>query len=661
MIQAPKITSSVDQRVIQEIFNGVAAVTGEAFFDALVKHLARALHVKCAWVTEWLEEKGKLRALSFWVDGRYVPDYEYVIAGTPCEGVIREQCLVVVSDRVVDLFPGDPDLAPLSAVSYMGQPLLDADGQILGNLAVLHDKPLEIDPTCQAVFSIFGARAAAELGRVRRDRVLREREEKLSCLIDSAMDSIIEIDAALTVTHLNRAGADCFCCDVATAVGKPLQGFFTPATWGRLLYLTKLLLGGSLPERSLWIPDRLEGQRADGSRFLAEATLSRFEVNGRTYFTLILRNVDDRIAAEARIRALTDEAAALRAEIDLLKGFDEIIGNSPPMRRLLMDIDRVAPTEATVLITGETGTGKELIANAIHRRSPRCQGSLIKVNCAAIAANLQESEFFGHEKGAFTGATHRRDGRFKLADGGTLFLDEVGEMPLDLQAKLLRVLQEGEYEPVGSATVVKTDVRVIAATNRDLTQMAQTGAFRQDLLYRLNVFPLHVPPLRERGEDIICLAEAFAERLARQRGTTVAPLDPVDRARLRGYPWPGNIRELENVIERAWITSTDGYTLNLARALPEMEAPERSEALFPQAVVEKDMDPILTATEFLELERANLCRALEAAGWKLSGRDGAAHLLGLHPNTLASRMKSLGIQRPPKGRTKSQVKFHETS
>lgn len=214
---------------------------------------------------------------------------------------------------------------------------------------------------------------------------------------------------------------------------------------------------------------------------------------------------------------------------------------------------------------------------------------------------------------------------------------------------------------MGSATVVKTDVRVIAATNRDLTRMAQTGAFRHDLLYRLNVFPLHVPPLRERGDDIICLAEAFAERLARQRGTTVAPLGPVDRTRLRDYPWPGNIRELENVIERAWITSTDGHTLNLARALPEIEVLESPESPCPQTAMGADLGRVLTATEFLELERTNLRRALEATGWKLSGRDGAAHLLGLHPNTLASRMKSLGIQRPHRGNTKSRIKFHETS
>ena len=208
-----------------------------------------------------------------------------------------------------------------------------------------------------------------------------------------------------------------------------------------------------------------------------------------------MRNVNERREAEARIRSLADEAAYLRDEIEALSGFDEIIGESKALRRMLVDVDHVAGGETTVLITGETGTGKELIARAIHRKSARSAKSLIKVNCAAIPATLQESEFFGHEQGAFTGAIRRRDGRFKLADGGTIFLDEVGELPLGLQAKLLRVLQEGEYEPVGSGRTEKVDVRVIAATNRDIESMVREGTFRSDLLYRLNVFPLEIPPL----------------------------------------------------------------------------------------------------------------------------------------------------------------------
>ena len=299
-----------------------------------------------------------------------------------------------------------------------------------------------------------------------------------------------------------------------------------------------------------------------------------------------------------------------------------------------------------MLITGETGTGKELIARAIHRRGPRSGKPLIAVNCAAIATDLQESEFFGHEKGAFTGATQRREGRFKLADGGTIFLDEVGEMPLDLQAKLLRVLQEGEFEPVGGTRPVKVNVRVIAATNRDLEAMAQAGTFRKDLYYRLNVFPVQIPPLRERGEDVVLLAEAFAKKLGRERGVTTAPLTESCKAKLIAYDWPGNVRELHNVIERALITSKDGRRLNLDRALPEA-APCREDA---SGVAWRSTpgheDRVLNAEEMRQLERANIQRALVEVGWKISGSGGAAERLGLKPNTLSSRMKALGIRRP---------------
>lgn len=648
--------SRVDQRVVQEIFNGVAAETGKAFFDALVRHLARALQVQSAWVTEWLPDAQRLRALSFWSRGHQVPDYEYRIQGTPCEAVIFEQRLVVVPERVIQLYPDDPDLAPLGAVSYMGLPLRDADGEVLGNLAILDDHPLAVDPTRQAVFHIFGARAAAELGRLRRDRALRESERQLAMLIDSAMDSILELDATLRAVRINRAAATCFGCDPDAATGATIEQLFAADSCDRLRELSALLQGDAATTNALWIPEGLQGQRADGTAFPAEATLSRFESGGQAFFTLILRNVEDRLAAEVRLRALTDETAALRAELNALRGFEEIIGTSPALRSLLHDIERVAPSDATVLITGETGTGKELIARAIHRHSRRRDGPLVKVNCAAIPANLQESEFFGHERGAFTGATQRREGRFQLADGGTLFLDELGEMPLDLQAKLLRVLQEGEFEPVGSGRTVHIDVRVIAATNRDLAAMVNEGRFREDLLYRLNVFPLKAPPLRERGDDVVLLAEAIAARVARQQGATAASLGEADRARLKAYTWPGNIRELENLIERAWITGLDtpgGRVLNLARVLSDVSTADPASGSHPAAAARAEA-PVLTVDEMLEFERANLLRALEASHGKLSGPGGAAELLGLHPNTLAYRMKALGL-------TKTRELRHENS
>jgi transcriptional regulator with GAF, ATPase, and Fis domain len=314
------------------------------------------------------------------------------------------------------------------------------------------------------------------------------------------------------------------------------------------------------------------------------------------------------------------------------------------LHRVLCDVEQVAKGDTTVLITGETGTGKELIARAIHQHSLRAHKPLIKVNCAAIPATLQESEFFGHEKGAFTGATQRRDGRFKLADGGTIFMDEVGELPLDLQAKLLRVLQEGEFEPVGSSKTIQVDIRVIAATNRRLEQMVKDGTFRNDLLYRLNVFPIHLPPLRERSDDIVLLAEAFARNLARRNGRPVPRLTEADKVRLKRYDWPGNIRELQNVIERAFITSRDGRTLNLERALPEdmarVTAPERI------AAPTMSQERIFTDAEIRQLEKDNMVCALTKANWKISSTGGAAELLGVNPNTLSSRMKSLGIERP---------------
>jgi transcriptional regulator with GAF, ATPase, and Fis domain len=361
------------------------------------------------------------------------------------------------------------------------------------------------------------------------------------------------------------------------------------------------------------------------------------------FYTLILRNVNERLEAEQKIRSLSDEAEYLKEEIKTLHNFDEIIGRSKPLLRVLHDVKQVADADATVLIFGKTGTGKELIARAIHAASQRRDKPFIKVNCPAIPATLIESEFFGHERGAFTGATRKRDGRFALADGGTIFLDEIGELPLDLQVKLLRLLQEGEFEPVGSSRTRKVNVRVLAATNRDLHQSAQNGEFREDLYYRLNVFPIEVPSLRDRGNDITLLASAFAKRFAQKMGRTIEPLSQECIRRLGAYSWPGNVRELANVIERAVITSRDGR-LNLDRALPETAKDAASAKAISRT--EEMTEQIRTAQELHALERDNLLRALETAGWRVAGKNGAARLLGINASTLSSRMKALGIKRP---------------
>jgi formate hydrogenlyase transcriptional activator len=345
----------------------------------------------------------------------------------------------------------------------------------------------------------------------------------------------------------------------------------------------------------------------------------------------------DHCLTHEEVRRLRDQLAAenvyLREEIRRDQGFDEIVGRSHALADLLREVEKVAPTHATVLIQGETGTGKELIARAIHERSGRRGRPLVKVNCAAIAAGLFESELFGHVKGAFTGALADRDGRFKLADGGTLFLDEIGELPLDTQVKLLRVLQEQEFEAIGSSQPVKVDVRVIAATNRDLGRAVSEGRFRADLFYRLNVFPMRVPPLRERAGDVPVLVAFFLQRLAKKLGKPVTRVSEESIRRLVRYSWPGNIRELQNVVERAAILAQGPELIVEESLLGGTAAP-------PEGPRSREME---------EVERAHIHATLERTRWVVDGARGAARLLGLHPSTLRSRMKRLGVDRDRSG------------
>jgi PAS domain S-box-containing protein len=460
------------------------------------------------------------------------------------------------------------------------------------------------------------------------------------------MDAIVELDDARRITHANSAAGQLFACSDAELLERCFDALLTERGRDKLLRVIEEVDRRPGAQRSLWIAGGLAARRTDGQEFPAEATLSAYDLQGRRYHTLILRDVNDRLEAERRIRHLEEQTAYLREEITTLRQFDQILGTSPALLSLLKEVDQVSPANTTVLIVGETGTGKELIARAIHEGSRRRAKSLIKVNCAAIPSNLMESELFGHEKGAFTGATQQRAGRFALADGGTMFLDEIGELPLDLQSKLLRVLQEGEFEPVGSSHTRKADVRIIAATNRDLQNEVASGRFREDLFYRLNVFPIRVPPLRERGDDVTLLAGEFAQRFARELGRSIEPLDAVAQTRLRSYAWPGNIRELQNVIERAVITARSGR-LDLDRALPELARLDARSLRAAPAHAERG--PVHTARQMRELERANILSALDASQWRVSGAHGAAAKLGMKPSTLSSRMKALGIRRPRAG------------
>ncbi len=633
----------LDRNLLETLLERTAAETGEQFLAALVHSLAKALRVYGAWVTEYLQGPKRLRALSFWLHDHYVPDYEYDIAGSPCEAVLEQKCLVQYPENVSQLFPCDIDLQTFRAVGYMGMPFLDDKGCVLGHLAVLDTKPLPNDPRLEAIFRLFAVRASAELRRIRAESRVRESEERFSCLFESAMDAILELGPTLEICRANRSALDTFGIAEQDAAGSPLFRLLTNDSEDKLRALIRSLNNGS--QASLWISGGLEGRRADGATFPAEASLSRFQLGGERRYTLILRNVRDQIEAERRIAALASESAYLQEEIGGLYNLGEILGRSRPCREMHASIQMVGPTDATVLIQGETGTGKELVARAIHRASRRAAKPLIKVNCAAIPASLVESEFFGHERGAFTGATQRRIGRFGLADNGTIFLDEIGELSPDLQAKLLRVIQEGEFEPVGSSQTRKVDVRVIAATNRDLKAEISAGRFREDLYYRLSVFPVHVPPLRQRSDDIGILAEAFLRNFCQRAGRGLLDLTPEGIRRLRAYHWPGNVRELQNVVERAVILS-QGQTLKLDGVLPQEQADMASNPVIDGNGGPADREAPRTAGELRELERVNTLRALEQCGWKISGKAGAARALGLAPSTLTSRMKSFGIHRP---------------
>ena len=336
---------------------------------------------------------------------------------------------------------------------------------------------------------------------------------------------------------------------------------------------------------------------------------------------------------------LERQNAYLKEEVIEAKAFGDLVGQSAALRQVSSQIDLVAPTDASVLILGETGTGKELVAHEIHRRSRRKDKPLVRVNCASIPKDLYESEFFGHAKGAFTGAIKERAGRFEAAEGGTIFLDEIGEVPLELQSKLLRVLQEKSYERVGEDRTRHADVRIIAATNRDLKREAAAGRFREDLYYRLNVFPVQVAPLRERREDVPLLAQHFINLSVKEMGCAKPRLTRAGIIRLQSYAWPGNIRELRNVIERAVILARGG-TLDFD--LPAAEA-----ALVPAHRVAGETEPeFLTEAELQRRERENLLIILEKTNWKIKGADGAAELLGVNSATLLSRMKKMALTRP---------------
>ncbi|MCC5928693.1 MAG: sigma 54-interacting transcriptional regulator [Cyclobacteriaceae bacterium] len=624
-------------RLTRTIFEHTSTKSGKAYFQELVKQLSSALEVKGAWVTELLAEENKLRSFAFWLEDHFVESYEYDLINTPCEQVVVNQECLLISDKVVELFPNDPDLAPLNAVSYMGYPLLDESKSVIGHLAIIHDKPLHPRRVQEAVFSLFAERANAELIRLKAFESIDENRKKLALLIAQLPDALLELDEYGFISLVNQACIDLFGLAENELQGKLVFSLFDEDSAHNLREILTSMRNH--PRHSLKNPQKQELGIITGRGHIipVEASFSHYDIGGAKYQTLILRNMKDLRIAEERLKIIeSDKLPSAKNQ------GSAIIGTCKVVKQLMEDLDEISKSQATVLLLGESGTGKEVFARYIHAQSSRAHKPLITTNCAAIPANLIESEFFGHEKGAFTGATARKEGRFALADGGTLFLDEIGELPVDLQPKLLRVLQEGEFESIGSTRTIKVDVRIIAATNRNLWEMVQNGTFREDLYFRLYVIPVHLPPLRERGDDVISIAHLFIEKYAKSFNKAIHMLTEEEENILRNYPWPGNIRELQHVIERAVLLSKNGK-LNLHRYL----ALQHEAAIPIIANTESRTDAkIFTWTEWESLEKQNILKALEKSQWKISGDDGAAAILGLAPSTLSSKMKAFGLVKP---------------
>lgn len=601
---------------LRALMEGTARTTGQEFFHSLVRHLAQAVGCRYALVAEFAGEM-RARTVAYWFRDRIIDNVEWDLIGTPCEEVVRGR-LCHHPTGVKERFPQDRPLVEWGIESYLGVPLCDSVGVHLGHMAVFDERPMPAEPRRQYTFQIFAARAAAELERMRI-------EERYRDLYDEAPIAYVKEDLESRFISANRAALRILGIkpeEVAGTVGISLVPD-TPDAQRRVKEAFASIGRGTDTSGVV-----LELRRKDNGQPVWIQWWSKPEPGGKYTRTMFVDITEQVLAEQAKAR-LTAENIYLQEEIKSVHNFEEIIGQSSALTSVLKEVAHVAPTDSTVLITGETGTGKELIARAIHSSSKRKGKPLIKINCAALPAGLVESELFGHEKGAFSGAIARRIGRFELADGGTIFLDEIGELPADAQAKLLRVLQEREFDRVGGGAPIKVDVRVIAATNRDLLKSVHDRTFREDLFYRLNVFPVRLPPLRERADDIPLLANFLAGKFATRIGKRIEGVSRETMDLLAAYSWPGNVRELENVLERAVILSSGSLLEIDPEILPVPQAPALSR----------------DDGRLEEVDRNHIREVLEQSNWVIEGARGAAKILGLHPNTLRSRMKKLGIVR----------------
>jgi PAS domain S-box-containing protein len=535
-----------------------------------------------------------------------------------------------------------PDIAPTVVPVYRrvietGEPVLDLElsGKTAANPGVERHWLVSYAPLKSADGEVVAVSSIVQDVTEREEalQAVRLSEERLRAYMDHSPSHIYMKDAELRHLFANRALLDVFGLSLDEFARTSTSNFFSPEVTEMVEAGDRKVLEGSSRVEVTDLHTEVDGEERwwHDVKFPITDASGGLIVGGIatdiTHLKAVETELRQALADNERLRELLEaENLYLREQVELQHVHGEIVAQSDAIKGALREAEQVAPTDSTVLLLGETGTGKELLAHAIHRMSGRSANPLVTVNCAALPSTLIESELFGREKGAYTGALSRQVGRFEIAHGSTIFLDEIGDLPQELQVKLLRVLQEGHFERLGSSNTITVDVRVIAATNRDLPQAVKEGRFREDLYYRLNVFPITVPRLRDRRDDIPPLVWSFVQEFAAAQGKTIDTVPRRTMEALQGYPWPGNVRELRNVIERAVILS-DGQTLN---------------ATVPGAA----KTPVAAGLSMDEVQRSHILQVMEQTGWRVRGVGGAAELLGMKPTTLENRMKKLGIEKP---------------